>query len=82
MGIPFSSNSALTMTVWDGSHQNGWTSTSRNCSFGTAFRAGYIGQLNEVKYFMGRFNKAKFVGFLKFQGSSDGLNFVDIFTVG
>jgi hypothetical protein len=31
---------------------------------------------------MARFTKAKFVGFLKFQGSSDGLNFVDIFTVG
>jgi hypothetical protein len=82
MGTPFSSNSALTMTVWDGSHQNGWTSTARNCFFGTAFRAGYIGELNEVKYFMGRFTRSKFVGILKFQGSQDGVSFTDIFTVG
>ncbi len=62
MGVAFSSNSALTNTVWDGSHQNGWTSTARNCFFGTAFRAGYVGVLNEVKYFMSRFNKRNFVG--------------------
>ena len=66
MGVPFSSISALTMSVWDGSHQNGWTSTTRNCFFGTQFRAGYIGVINEVKYFMSRFSKAKYIGILKF----------------
>lgn len=66
MGVPFSSNNALTMSVWDGSHQNGWTSNTKNCFFGTSFRVGYVGVLNEVKYFMNRFLKAKFVGLLKF----------------
>jgi hypothetical protein len=82
MGVPFSSNSALTMTVWDGSHQNGWTSYSANCFFGTAFRSGYVGVLNEVKYFMSRFNRGWLVGKLKFQGSSDGATWTDIFIVG
>lgn len=82
MGVPFSSNNALTMSVWDGSHQNGWTSNTKNCFFGTSFRVGYVGVLNEVKYFMNRFLKAKFVGLLKFQGSKDGITYTDIFTVG
>jgi hypothetical protein len=55
MGTPFSSDSTQTMLVWDGSHQNGWTKSDLNCYFGTAFRAGYVGELNEVKYFMSRF---------------------------
>jgi len=54
------------MTVWDGSHQSGWTSTTTNCYFGTAFRAGYIGELNEVKYFMSRFKPVNYIGRLKF----------------
>ncbi len=66
MGLPFSSISTMTMSVWDGSHQSGWTSNGGNCYFGTAFRAGYIGVLNEVKYFMSRFNKGNFIGKLKF----------------
>lgn len=53
-----------------------------NCYFGTAFRAGYVGELNEVKYFMNRFTKKNFVGKLKFQGSADALTWTDIFTVG
>ncbi len=31
---------------------------------------------------MSRFTKSRFVGLLKFQGSRDGLNYTDIFTVG
>ena len=57
MGSPFSSDSTQTMLVWDGSHQNGWTKWDKNCYFGTAFRAGYVGELNEVKYFMSRFDR-------------------------
>lgn len=82
IGVPFSSKSALTMKMWDGSNQNGWTDTAGNCYFGTAFRQGYIGILNEVKYYMNRFTKSNFVGKLKFQGSMDGTTYTDIFTVG
>lgn len=70
------------MSVFDGSHQNGWSSTASNCYFGTAFRTGYIGELNEVKYYMSRFTKSNFVGKLKFQGSMTGTTWTDIFVVG
>jgi hypothetical protein len=82
MGFPFSSNAALTMTLWDGSHQNGWSSATKNCFFGTQFRAGYIGVINEVKFFMSRFTRSRYVGQLKFQGSANGAEWTDIFTVG
>jgi len=64
------------------SNQNGWTSTTANCYFGTAFRAGYVGIINEVRYFMNRFTKTNYVGRLKFQGSMDGQTYTDIFVVG
>jgi hypothetical protein len=81
MGVPFSNNQTLTMSVWDHSHQNGWTSRSAPCFFGTSFRVGYVGVINEVKYFMNRFIKANFVGKLRFEGSEDGLAWTTIFTV-
>jgi hypothetical protein len=84
MGVPFSSNEALTMSVWDGSHQNGWTDPSTSCHFGTAFRNNYVGVINEVKYFMNRFDKFDYDGELKFQGSSTGYpnSWLTLFTVG
>jgi len=57
-GVPFSSkplDEKLTYSVWDGSYQNGWTNTDGNCFFGIVFKPGYVGVLNEVKYFMNRF---------------------------
>lgn len=82
-GTPFSSKAALTLSVWDGSHQNGWSDTATNCFFGTAFKPGYIGVLNEVKYFMSRFVRANFVNKLRFEAalSSSG-PWTTIFTVG
>jgi hypothetical protein len=62
MGVPFASIEAQKMSVWDGSFQHGWDDRTAPCHFGTAFRAGYVGVLNEVKYFMSRFNKNEFVG--------------------
>ena len=53
-----------------------------SCSFGTAFRSGYVGILSEVKFFMNRFYKPNFVGRLFFQGSKDGKTYTTIFTVG
>lgn len=60
-GTPFSS-SYWTLSVWDGSLQNGFVDYYANCYFGTVFRPGYVGILNEVKYFMNRFTRATFVG--------------------
>jgi hypothetical protein len=82
MGVPFSSIADQTMKVWDGSHQNGWTNYGANCYFGTAFRAGYVGVLNEVKYFMSRFTRVFFVNKLRFEASQDGKTWTTIFTVG
>jgi hypothetical protein len=70
------------MTLFDGSHQNGWNDTTSKCFFGTAFRAGYVGVINEVKYFMTSFNRNNFVGKLLFQGSKDNVTWTTIFTVG
>ena len=54
------------------------------CWFGAAFRPGYVGVLNEVKYFMGRFDKNKFEGKLRFEASMTGSTgtWTTIFTVG
>jgi hypothetical protein len=54
------------------------------CYFGTAFRSGYVGVLNEVKYFMSRFDKSKFEGKLRFEASVTGStgSWTTIFTVG
>lgn len=46
------------------------------------FLPGYVGIVSEVQYFMTRFNRANFVGQLKFQGSQDGTSYTDIFVVG
>ena len=46
------------------------------------FAAGYVGLLSEVKFFMSRFTRANYVDILKFQGSSDGTTYTDLFTVG
>ncbi|TNV88211.1 hypothetical protein FGO68_gene8985 [Halteria grandinella] len=82
-GTPFSSLAAQTLSVWDGSHQNGWTDTAKNCYFGTAFKTGYIGVINEVKYFMSRFTKVDFVGKLRFEGAQSSAGpWETIFTVG
>jgi len=56
------------MTLFDGSHQNGWNDTTSNCFFGTGFRDGYIGVINEVKFFMTSFTntRANFVNNLLF----------------
>ena len=70
------------MTLFDGSNQNGWNDTAKNCYFGTAFKAGYVGVINEVKYFMNRFYRPNFVGKLKLQGSKDNITWTDIFVVG
>jgi hypothetical protein len=82
MGVAFSSIADQTMNVWDGSNQNGWTNYGANCYFGTAFRAGYVGVLNEVKYFMSRFTRNHFVNKLRFEASQDGKTWTTIFTVG
>lgn len=70
------------MTVWDDSYQNGWTSGNYPCYFGTAFRSGYVGVINEVKYFMNRFTKSNYVGKLKFQGSNNGTIWDDLIVIG
>jgi hypothetical protein len=70
------------MLLWDGSYQNGWTNTASNCYFGTAFKYGYVGVLNEVKFFMNRFNRNNFVNKLIFQGSQTGTTWTNLFTVG
>jgi hypothetical protein len=82
MGTAFSSNSKYTTYLWDGSNQHGWDDRTAPCHFGTAFRVGYIGVINEVKYFMNRFKKSEFVGKLKIEGSHDGTAWTTVFTVG
>ena len=68
--------------MFDGVSQNGWTDSKANCSFGTAFKSGYLGVLSEVKYFMNRFTISKIANKLRFQGSMDNVTFTDIFLVG
>ena len=47
-----------------------------------SFKVGYIGVLNEVKYFMNRFTKTAYVDNLRFEGSMDGVTYTTVFTVG
>jgi hypothetical protein len=42
---------------------NGFSDTGpTQCFFGTAFKAGHVGFINEVKFFMKRFQRSNFVG--------------------
>lgn len=82
LGTPFASNASLAMAVWDNNLQQGFTDVVKNCYFGTAFRVGYVGLVNEVKFFMTRFTRSNFVNRLVFQGSMDGKTYNNIFTVG
>lgn len=82
LGTPFASNASLSMAVWDNNLQKGFTDGAKNCFFGTAFRVGYVGLVNEVKFFMTRFTRSNFVSRLVFQGSMDGKTYTNIFIVG
>ena len=57
MGTAFSSNSKYTTYLWGGSNQHGWDDRTAPCHFGTAFRVGYIGVINQVKYIMNGLEK-------------------------
>ena len=46
------------------------------------FKAGHVGMLSQVKYFMGDItSKSTFVNVTKFQGSNDNSSYTDLFTV-
>lgn len=82
-GTPFSSNASYTLAPWDGNLQYGFSDGMYSCSFGTAFKLGYIGIISEVKYFMApRFYRPNFIGRTFFQGSMDGKTYTTIFVVG
>jgi hypothetical protein len=51
------------------------------CKVGMKFKEGHVGMLSQVKYFMKDFTKANFKDVTKFQGSRDGINYVDLFTM-
>jgi len=50
-----------------------YESNSKVCHFGMVFKKGYVGMLEQVKYFLKEIpNRASFVDNLHFQGSLDG----------
>ena len=56
------------------------TDTSSPCHMGMQFKEGHVGLLSQVKYFMKDISsKALFVNTTTFQGSSDGVTYIDIF---
>ncbi len=65
-GTIFASNATGAFAIADDVNQNYYLDTSATCNFGTAFKAGFIGQLSEVKFFMPVFLRDNFVGKLKF----------------
>lgn len=56
------------------------TDTSSTCHLGMEFKEGHVGLLSQVKYFMKDMSsKSLFVNTTKFQGSSDGSTYTDLF---
>jgi len=43
------------------------------------FKEGHVGMLSQVKYFMKDITKATFLNTTTFQGSADGVTYVDLF---
>lgn len=83
-GVPFgtlTNNSAafdnvLVVNVTEGAQVNG------SCHIGMAYKAGHVGMLHQVKWFIGEiWDKTIYAGEVKFQGSSDGTTYTDLFTM-
>ena len=83
-GVPFgtlTNNSAafdnvLVVNVTEGAQVNG------ACHIGMAYKAGHVGMLQQVKWFIGEiWDKTIYAGEVKFQGSNDGTTYTDIFTM-
>ena len=52
-----------------------------NCNLGMEFKEGHVGLLSQVKYFLKGISKPRMVDRTKFQGSMDGVTYVDLFTL-
>ena len=56
------------------------SNSESECFVGGSFKAGHVGMLSQVKYFMGNIeNKNIYVDKLKFQGSDDKTSWTDLF---
>jgi hypothetical protein len=57
------------------------TDTSSTCNLGMQFKVGHVGMLSQVKYFMKDIvtTKSNFLSSTKFQGSTDGTTYTDLF---
>jgi hypothetical protein len=66
--------------AFDGDWLNVNSDSSSDCNLGMEFKEGFVGLLNQVKYFLGEGDHASLSGNLIFQGSNDGVTYTDIFT--
>jgi hypothetical protein len=51
---------------WDGENLSDYSDTSANCYFGLGVKEGYVGVLDEMKFFMNDFTRDNFVDILEF----------------
>jgi len=67
--------------AFDGSTTTQFTSNSNSCYVQVKFDSGKVGRLTKVRYFMNRMKdkQTNFVDKLKFQSSSDGSTWTDVF---
>ena len=66
----------------DGRNMIDMEDSSNGCYFQVQYKENYVAVLDEVKFFVNKLvNKTPFVGNLVFQGSDDGVNFTDLWTI-
>lgn len=66
------SASSIEGTLFDGLNVPGLSNSGSNCSVGAKFASGFVGILDEMRFFMDYFpSKSVYDGNLKFQGSND-----------
>ena len=79
----FASAVSLEGILFDGNNVPGASGSAANCYIGAKFTDGFVGILDEMRFFMDYFpSKATFEGNLIFQGSNDDFSTVnDIVTI-
>jgi len=61
-GTVFSTSSATMYALTDEDNNNGYIDSSPTCNFGMYFKSGYVGVVNQVKFFMNDFVKSTVSG--------------------
>ena len=64
LGTVFSTEPTTQYALTDGDNNNGYVDSNETCNFGMYFKTGYVGVVNQIKFFMNQFVKSSVSGLL------------------